>query len=494
MLRNNIRKILVFIVATIIFLALLITYIKSNDDKNKLGTIHFLGNENIAPIVYDENGLAQGVAVDLVKALGDKIGYRVEIEVLNWVEAQNMVLAGEADALIQVNPSPEREKLYDFSDELLETEFSIFTSSGNVYIKTLDDLINRTVGVEEGGYAYNLLQRYDGIRIVEIPSTSYGFHMIKSGTLDAIVADRWIGEYELAQSSIERVQVVDQPIERQYSSIAVKKGNKELLDLINLGLREIKADSTMNKVINNWKGKKVLYFTEEMIIRIALYTSIGVIIVIILIGTFLVTKYIKLSKKLEMDVEERTKELYEANELLRKANMELESISITDKITNVYNRRFLDISLEEAWSIAKREKLTLALIMIDVDMFKEYNDTYGHLAGDKCLNSIANEIRKVIRDPEDFVARYGGEEFAVLLHNTSVDEARILAEKIRVRVENLDIHSEDIETRVTVSLGVATIRPDGSNNPNNLINIADEALYQAKEAGRNQAIYYFDNK
>lgn len=490
MLKNNKLKILIFMVAAIIFLALSITYINSDDDKNSLGTILFLGNKNIAPIVYEEDGVAQGVAVDIVRALEEKIGYKVEVEALDWVEAQNKVLTGQADALIQINPSPDRQELYDFSDELLESEFSIFTDSGNIYINTVDDLVNRTVGVEKGGYAYHLLLRHDGIKIVEIPSTSDGLHMVESGDLDAIVADRWLGQYELAQSNIGRIRIVDQPIERKYSRIAVKKGNQALLDLINAGLREIKADSTMNDIIHDWKGKKVLYFTEEMMVDMALNISIAIIIIILLIGFFLVDKYKKLSKKLELKVDKRSKELQQANKLLKEANMELERISMIDKLTNLYNRRYFDTYFERAWKIAKRDSLPLALIMIDIDKFKNFNDTYGHLAGDKCLESIANQIKKIVKRPGDFVARFGGEEFIVLLPNTPIGGAIILAEEIREEVENLRNHYEGIETRVTISLGVAVIIPDSSTNPDDLISAADKALYKAKETGRNRVVSY----
>lgn len=491
MIRNNRLKILVFIIVIILFL-LTQSYINSKDDSS-LGTILFLGNKNIAPIVYEEDGIARGIAVDIVRALEDKIGYRIEVDALDWVEAQNKVLAGEADALIQINPSPEREKVYDFSDELLESEFSIFRNSGDSHIKALDDLINKSIGVERGGFPYNLLLKHGGIKIVEIPSASYGFHLIKSGNLDAIVMDRWIGQYELAQSNIEGIEIVDQPIDRQYSRIAVKKGNKELLDIINTGLREIRTDSTMDGVIKDWKGKNVLYFTEEMITRMVLYTSIGIIVIILIIGTFLVIRYKKLSKKLELDVKEKSKELEEANKLLRQANMELEKISITDKLTNLYNRRYFDKTLQEAWALAKRESKPLALIMIDIDKFKNFNDTYGHMAGDKCLNKIANEIKNIINRPEDCLARYGGEEFAVILPDTPIDGAVTLAEKIREKVEKIRDYDEEIDRRVTVSLGVAAIVPDHTTSPKDLIHAADQALYQAKEVGRNQVLSYDSN-
>ena len=174
--------------------------------------------------------------------------------------------------------------------------------------------------------------------------------------------------------------------------------------------------------------------------RLALYISIGVIIIILLIGFALVDRYKRLSKKLQLDVEERSMELEKANELLRKANMELERISMIDKLTNLYNRRFFDISFSKVWSQAKREGLPLSLIMIDIDHFKKYNDNYGHLAGDGCLSSI-KVIKETVKRGGDFVARYG-EEF-VVYYPTHPGRARTVAENIRQSVEGSDILTKE---------------------------------------------------
>lgn len=464
------------------------TPINSNDSHKNSDTIVFLGNEKIAPIIYEENGIAKGVVVDIAKELGKKIGYKIEVKAMSWEEAQYKVLVGEADALLQINPNSEREKIYDFSDELLESEFLIFIKGGNNSIETANNLKNKTVGVEYGGYPYHLLQKYDGINIMIITDWKIGFGMIKSGELDAIVMDRWIGEYELAHSKVRGIKVIEEPIETKYSRIAVKKGNKELLNLINAGLKEMKEDGTMTDILDNWQGKKVIYLTEESIRSIFLYTMIGILILVLLATLYLINKFRKLNKKLELDVMERTQELYETNQLLRKANAELERISMVDGVTNISNRRYFDTALQKAWEIAMREKYPLALIMIDIDNFKMFNDTYGHLAGDQCLKSVADIIKKVVKRPGDFVARFGGEEFVAFLSNTTEDGALVVAEEIRVKIENLGIKQEKIATVVTVSLGVAATIPDKNTHADSLINAADQALYQAKKDGRNTVV------
>jgi diguanylate cyclase (GGDEF)-like protein len=451
-------------------------------------TIIFLGNESIAPIIYNKKGTAKGIAVDIAKELGKKIGYKIKVKAMNWEEAQNIVLLGGADALLQINPNPEREKLYDFSDGLLQSEFSLFIKSGNISIKKVADLKNKTVGVERGGYPYTLLQKYDGINIELITDWKTGFYKVVSGELDAIVVDRWIGEYELARRRVKGIQILDEPIETQYSRIAVKKGNKELLSLINIGLKEMNDDGTMADILSNWKGKRVIYFTEESLRSTLLYSTIILLGLILLISLYWVNKFRKLSKKLEFDVKQRTQELHDTNKLLRKANAELEKISMVDELTLISNRRSFDVAFQKSWEISTRERQPLALIMIDIDNFKFFNDTYGHLAGDQCLKSVAEVIKNVVKRTGDLVARFGGEEFIVMLLNTTEEGAIIVAEDMRKKIEDLRIKNAAADSVITISLGVAAVIPNDSMRSDDLINAADKALYKAKKDGRNKVV------
>lgn len=132
--------------------------------------------------------------------------------------------------------------------------------------------------------------------------------------------------------------------------------------------------------------------------------------------------------------------------------------------------------------------MPLALIMIDIDHFKNFNDTYGHLSGDQALMKIAEVIKGVIKRPGDLGARYGGEEFVVMLMNTTAEDAAVVAEEIRRRVEKLGLENEETKTLLTVSLGVASFVPDNQLAQEELIAAADRALYKAKEGGRNKVV------
>ncbi|MFB2937658.1 diguanylate cyclase domain-containing protein [Aerosakkonemataceae cyanobacterium BLCC-F154] len=183
-------------------------------------------------------------------------------------------------------------------------------------------------------------------------------------------------------------------------------------------------------------------------------------------------------------------QLKRTEDALVKANQELERLATIDSLTGVANRRLFDEYLGLEWLQMFREKSPLSLILCDVDFFKLYNDTYGHLVGDFCLQQVATTINTCVNRPADLVARYGGEEFAVILPNTDANGALKVAELIRQKVQSLKIvhATSTVSEFVTLSLGVTTVVPNTEINPDILIAITDKALYCAKQQGRNQII------
>jgi diguanylate cyclase (GGDEF)-like protein len=178
-----------------------------------------------------------------------------------------------------------------------------------------------------------------------------------------------------------------------------------------------------------------------------------------------------------------------ANAELAEANRRLEVLATTDGLTGVANRRGFDLALRAEWQRATRAGHGLALLFVDIDLFKAFNDTFGHPAGDDCLRRIAACIAAMIRHPTDIVARYGGEEFAIILSGTSHAGAAELAERLRVQVQALALHHPHSQTGVvTVSVGVAAMSPAllPVAVPDDLVAQADRELYRAKASGRNR--------
>jgi two-component system, cell cycle response regulator len=181
-----------------------------------------------------------------------------------------------------------------------------------------------------------------------------------------------------------------------------------------------------------------------------------------------------------------------AEEVLQLANRELERLATEDGLTKLSNRRRFDEYLEREWLRQTRNKKPISLILFDVDFFKNYNDLYGHQAGDLCLMTVAESIRKKVGRPGDLSARYGGEEFVVVMPETDSAGAWHVAENIRQELVSRQItHGRStVAPVVTISCGLATIMPSADIEPKVLIEMADQALYRAKQAGRNRAVIY----
>jgi diguanylate cyclase (GGDEF)-like protein len=172
---------------------------------------------------------------------------------------------------------------------------------------------------------------------------------------------------------------------------------------------------------------------------------------------------------------------------LEQANQHLQHLSNLDSLTGISNRRHFEEVLDLEWRRGSRLGTPLSLMMIDVDYFKPFNDVYGHQPGDACLKRIANTLGNGLHRPGDMAVRYGGDEFLILIPGTDAQGVRELAETLRARVEAMEIPHADtpIGKVVTISLGIVTGYPTMGFSSGELIALADEALYQAKEEGRN---------
>jgi two-component system chemotaxis family response regulator WspR len=183
--------------------------------------------------------------------------------------------------------------------------------------------------------------------------------------------------------------------------------------------------------------------------------------------------------------------LRESQKQLADANIELQKLAALDGLTGIANRRRFDDTMRIEWQRGQRDKKPLTLLMCDVDFFKLYNDSFGHLAGDLCLKKVAAVLTEHLKRPADLAARYGGEEFAIILPETPLTGAMIVAESCRRHLEQLAIENPQATTElssVTMSIGVASVVPSPESSVEELIQQADRALYAAKRGGRNRVV------
>ena len=211
--------------------------------------------------------------------------------------------------------------------------------------------------------------------------------------------------------------------------------------------------------------------------------SAGVLILLVVLGLVGFNLVGQIKRRVDAEAE-----IVRTRDALEKLNQTLQKLSLQDGLTGLSNRRHFDIALEKEFNRAMRNASSLALVMIDVDCFKQYNDIYGHAAGDECLRRLSQVVKSSQHRPGDVAARYGGEELSVLLPGTDVSGALLVAENIRVAIRNLAIeHTGNPAGIVTISAGVDALVPIRDENmPLELIQAADTALYSAKTSGRDR--------
>ncbi len=254
---------------------------------------------------------------------------------------------------------------------------------------------------------------------------------------------------------------------------------------------EEKQRILLSQVINNTKWQLIDIRKQSLFMDYnqKVYGQIAFVLVLFCILLFVALRIIFSEEKKRRVIE---KKLRDSKDNLLTANIELKKVAVTDAVTGISSRRSFDERIKQEISRGRRNEEPLAVIMADIDHFKLYNDTFGHTKGDESLYQVAQAIKSVLKRPTDFVARYGGEEFVILLVNTQLTGAKLIAEDILKAVLDLKIaHSGAEEEFVTLSLGISVAEnPYSEVTTKLLVEQADKALYQAKDKGRNQVCIF----
>lgn len=213
--------------------------------------------------------------------------------------------------------------------------------------------------------------------------------------------------------------------------------------------------------------------------------QLAVMLAIILLGVM------TFAWRIFAQIEQQQQQLLNSSQALQHLNVKLEQASYTDTLTGIFNRRYFNLVYEREFKRASRSEKPITFIMVDIDYFKPYNDTYGHLQGDVALQSVAHILKTSLSRPGDFAFRLGGEEFGIILTDTDAKSARQMAERLRFNVESLNMeHKGNKNTGiVTISLGAICVTPTLSMGNESLLHTADANLYAAKERGRNQVVF-----
>ena len=282
----------------------------------------------------------------------------------------------------------------------------------------------------------------------------------------------------------------------EYATGALKRANHHISRVIDvchqgINVKRLSAESTtriideVNRVVDRLLQyeKDVAYLQRRQLLVTYDNTLTQLIIIMgIIAGAVLWVAYAIFNS-----IQRQQRDLEVTTENLKAANSRLESASYTDSLTGLHNRRYFNMVYDRELKRAKRSGSYITFMMLDIDHFKQYNDTYGHIEGDHALKRVGATLRETLQRPGDFIFRLGGEEFAVLLTDNTPDHAKKVAEKVRSAIEAMAIpHAgNDASEYLTVSIGVTALVPSAEMDENVILSMADANLYEAKEEGRN---------
>lgn len=401
----------------------------------------------------------KGMLIDFWKEFAKTQNINVKFKLSNWNETLNNVKNSSADVHSGLFKSKERAKYFNFTKALpiiLSTKLFV---DKNISASSFGDLENRYIGVTKGGFAQDYIQiNYPNTKLKLYPNSYNAVEAASKKEIIAFVADYPVGVHHLKKFNISEQFNATFTLYSKNLYAAVKKGDEELLTLVSNGIDNISKDE-IDRIVNKW------VLSVEVIPKWLIFTIISLIGFLI---TIFLLIYIFLLKK---QVKQRTQEL--------------EILSQIDKLTGCLNRQKLDEIFICELSRYKRYNNSFSVIFLDIDNFKNVNDTYGHSIGDEVLIVISKILNKNIRET-DFLGRWGGEEFLIICPGININESNILANKLCNK-----INSTIFPTIKSCTASFGTTQVKENDNIKDIFNRVDKALYQAKNNGKNQVISNF---
>lgn len=458
------------------------SFVLSNQEAQfiqSLPQIEVMVDEDFLPLsFYDsKTKVFHGIAIDLFEHIAKRIGLKYQFihkENVSWSDKVKLFYARKIDLLFPTSYTEERAEYGLFSSSYYSCYYAAIAKvSRNIEINSPSDLADYNIGVTKLTSIIPFIKNIvSSEKIIHYNNQYELYNGIKEGSIDIALRNRRVFREERFNMELFDLDTVYTIKEwpRKYSYYFIKSDeNAKLVNIINRCM-----DGTDYRRLVEYYEKGV----DELIIRYIsqkqeqrqLWLILFIIAVVLIVILLYLFYYRKLSCRLSL------------------ANSKLELMNMTDALTGLSNRRHFDEVLPKEYARHARSGSWLSVIMLDIDWFKQFNDSYGHVKGDECLKQIAGVIRSCASRESDLSARYGGEEFICILPDTDIFGAVSIAQEIRQGVIALAVphKSSDSGQCVTVSLGVATAKCSADESSMHIIAMADAMLYKAKSCGRNR--------
>lgn len=415
------------------------------------------------PFEAIKEGEVVGLNKEFIQIAQESLGIPFKlVATKTWSESLEYVQTKRCDILSLVSQTDAREKYLNFTTPHLEVPQVIVTKMDKPSILDIGILEDQTIACVKNYSIIDMIkQKYKNIKIVEVENIQEGLDLVRNdkvfGFADTSIA---IGYY-IQNGFFTDLKISASFDEKVSLGFGIPKENLILYGLLEKVVQNI-SEERKHDIMKKW-----FFIKQEVGFDYSLFWKM-IAVFVFLLAFFLYRDY-----------------------ELKKLNKKLQNFATTDSLTGLVNRRQFNDTLHTEFSRAVRERAPISVLMLDIDMFKNYNDSFGHQSGDTCLFKVAQAIQRSINRAGDLVARYGGEEFVVIAPSTSEQSAKKLAEKIRLEVESLNIeHPKSPYSKVTMSIGSASITPSAQSQEQELLSRADQALYKAKESGRNCCVSF----
>jgi len=415
----------------------------------------------------DRDGRHTGMAADFIRLMAQRGGLNIElVRTATWEESFALGQRRQCDIFSCLMDSPSRRSFLDFTTPYLVIPGVIATSVNVPFVADLEQVRGKRLGHMRGFAGIELLrQAHPGIQLVAVDSYEEGLSKVQDGELFGFIGNMMSVGRALQENKMYDVKIAGRIGHDNLMSVATRNDEPMLREVFQKLVDSIDPDARQ-EITNRWIAVR---FEQGFDYR-RLWQIVGVFALIGVVTLFWATKLRRLNAE------------------LRSANQRLASISRRDALTGLYNRMHFDEIIEPTIHLCRRNKLVMTLAMIDLDHFKNVNDSYGHPFGDACLRHVAAVLQRSFRRDTDAAIRYGGEELIVISVGGAPPEMIERLEAFRREIEESIVALDGRQSKVTLSIGVWSGIPDSDDDPALLLKSADAALYRAKREGRNQLV------
>lgn len=454
-------------------------------------SITLSGDPNYPPFDFvNNNGLPDGIFYEIIKNIESKLGMHFNyIKSDSWALMMTNAENNKVDMISCISPNADRYKYLNFSTSFMTIPTFLVTTKHSKHFSSIKDLFGKKIAISKAYASYEFFKKnYPEITIIEALDDKNTLKILITGECDAAISDLPSLSYNIQKYGFSNLHIDFQTDFSYELSIGIKKDYEVFTRIIQKALNSIPASQKQN-IISKWiniEYQSFFYNSQFWLILISILSILATIIFLFTVWDRSLNHLVQLRTEELTKLKDSLEELVKSRTMdLEEANKKLEKLAQTDPLTNAFNRRYFIENAEKEIKRCNRSNQSFSLIMLDIDHFKNINDTYGHAFGDEVLICIVNTIQSKLR-AIDIFARVGGEEFYILIPYSNINETFVMADRFRALIEEIDyLYFNKQQIRISASFGVSEYLTTDSSIEDTMLR-CDLALYQAKREGRNR--------